>query len=458
MNSTPPTRSATADVGATIRLARQANRLTLAQLGARTGYSASQVSRYERGLAPITVSVLHCFATALGISPQTFGLVPPEPLHTVRHASLTTTTAPGLKATVAGEVRVEDDPVRRRQLLASLAVTAAAAAGASFPGSAVARAGHASTGTLLISRVRDAMLGLDQTSAPIPLPELPAALAATLTDFHRCRYRRLADVLPRLIRSGHAASGEAGDDPETSRLLAEIYSLATRMLIKLDDQQLGWLAADRTRLIASGADAPLIAAEAARNLAVLARKAGWHDQAAAIALAAADHPDLRGKDPAGTAKRGQLIMSAAYTFAKNGDRQTMRELTSDAASIATRLGGRTLLRDHGGGFSPATVTLHRISAEYSIGEPGAAVAAARRVPPASLPSIERRSRYYTDVARAYAQWGRRDECLGALLAAERTAPEEIHTRPAIRDLVSGLLVSGPTKPELRGLAARCGIT
>ena len=48
-------------------------------------------------------------------------------------------------------------------------------------------------------------------------------------------------------------------------------------------------------------------------------------------------------------------------------------------------------------------------------------------------------------------------CIRALLAAERQAPEEIHTRPAIRDLVSGLLLSGRTSPELRGLAHRCGI-
>jgi DNA-binding transcriptional ArsR family regulator len=35
---------------------------------------------------------------------------------------------------------------------------------------------------------------------------------------------------------------------------------------------------------------------------------------------------------------------------------------------------------------------------------------------------------------------------------------EIHARPAIRALVSGLLVSGPTAPQLRGLASRCGLT
>jgi hypothetical protein len=48
--------------------------------------------------------------------------------------------------------------------------------------------------------------------------------------------------------------------------------------------------------------------------------------------------------------------------------------------------------------------------------------------------------------------------VSALLAAEREAPEEIHARPAVRDLVSGLLVTGRTNPELRGLATRCRIT
>lgn len=135
----------------------------------------------------------------------------------------------------------------------------------------------------------------------------------------------------------------------------------------------------------------------------------------------------------------------------------MRELTDQAAAIAASLRGALLL-DHGGGFTLATVQLHRISAEYSAGEPGAAIAAARTITTASLPTTERRARYWTDVARAYAQWGRRDQCIRALLAAERQAPEETHARPAIRDLVTGLLLSGRTSPELRGLGHRCGIT
>jgi hypothetical protein len=62
----------------------------------------------------------------------------------------------------------------------------------------------------------------------------------------------------------------------------------------------------------------------------------------------------------------------------------------------------SVLRDHGGWFTPSTVELHRVSAENYAGDPGAAVAAALRIAPTSLPTTERRARYWTDTARAHA--------------------------------------------------------
>ncbi|MBA9005936.1 helix-turn-helix domain-containing protein [Thermomonospora cellulosilytica] len=458
--STPEMRQARAsgDVGAIVRLTRQARRLTLAQLGALCGYSASQVSRYERGVAPLTdVVVLRRFADALQIPPHLLGLAPaPGPAG----GAAGTAAAGGVTVARGGGREGGDDPVRRRQLLANLAVTAAAAVGPCLPAPVTVQ--PVDTGELLVGRLRDTMLGLHpQPPAPLPVDRLRALLTTALSDFHACRYGRLADVLPRLLAHAHATTADDRDDREAAAVLAQTYILATRMLIKLDDPQLGWMAADRARLLASAADQPLTAAEAARNLAILARRAGWYDQAASLVLSAADTIGLRADDPAHTAERGLLLMSAAYTLAKQGDRSGMRELTDDAAAIAGRLGaarGGTLLRDHGGGFSAAAVALHRISAEYSAGDPGAAIAAGRSIHPGSLPTVERRARYHTDMARAFAQWGRREECLRALLAAERAAPEETHARPAVRDLVSGLLLSGRTSPPLRGLAARCGIT
>jgi transcriptional regulator with XRE-family HTH domain len=64
-------------LGAVVRGARAAQGMTLAELGRRIGYSAAQVSRYERGLVPLTdITLLRRFAAALDISPQILGLAP----------------------------------------------------------------------------------------------------------------------------------------------------------------------------------------------------------------------------------------------------------------------------------------------------------------------------------------------------------------------------------------------
>ncbi|QIZ37954.1 helix-turn-helix domain-containing protein [Saccharopolyspora sp. ASAGF58] len=436
--------------GELIRRKRKEKGLTLVQLGKLAGFSAAQVSRYERGVSALTdVAVLRSFADALGIAPQALGLTsgPAGNGHAIAPADYP--RLPTSKVQERSGREDGEDPVRRRQLLANLAVTAATAAGAPLllttTGGPVS---EAALGPVLITRLRDAMLGLHPgTDNPLP-PEVD--LTRAYTDFRACRYGSLATRLPRLLHAGHA---HAGGDGNT--LLAQTYLLVVRVLIKLDDQQLGWMAADRARQYAEATGDALFVAEAARHLAVLARKARWYEQAMNIALTAAEHPELRPGGPEHAAGRGLLIQSAAYTAAKCGDAAGMRELTTEAATIADGL-GRTLLPDHGG-FSTTTVRLHLISAELSAGDPAAALTAARMVAPQTLPSTERRARYYTDVATAFAQWGRREQCLRALLTAESHAPEETHLRPAVKSLVTGLLVSGHTTAELRGLAARVGV-
>jgi transcriptional regulator with XRE-family HTH domain len=57
-----------------VRATRKARGLTLAELGKRTGYSAAQVSRYERGITSLTdIAVLRSFASALSIPTHVFG-------------------------------------------------------------------------------------------------------------------------------------------------------------------------------------------------------------------------------------------------------------------------------------------------------------------------------------------------------------------------------------------------
>ncbi|MFD8509683.1 helix-turn-helix domain-containing protein [Streptomyces antimycoticus] len=438
--------------GALVRRARKQRGLTLCQLGAMTGYSAAQVSRLERGRSALTdIAVLRRFANALDIPPQDLGLAPTltEP---PRH-SATTGPYPRLPEPTVEIPGHEDgeDAVRRRKLLANLAITAAAAAGAPITGTSHASSAQARPGDLLVAGLRDAMLGLGASPPGISPDHLPGELARAVAHFNASSYGSLAARLPRLIRAGHQAGAEY------HAVLARCYLLATRALIKVDEPQLGWLAVDRARQLALASGAPLDVAEAARQQAVLARQAGWHDQSLTLALSAADDPALREAGSVGLAQRGLLIQCAAYTVAHQRDQEGMRQLTKEAAAIADELGGVTHLRATAGGFSPATVQLHLISAEYKAGDPSAAIAAADALHPMTLPTVERRALYYTDKATAYAQWGRREECIGALLDAERCAAEETHARPAVQAMLNGLLVSGRSTPELRGLAARAGV-
>ncbi|WP_330436586.1 helix-turn-helix domain-containing protein (plasmid) [Streptomyces sp. NBC_00825] len=83
--------------GELVRLARKERGLTLAQLGELAGYSAAQVSRYERGISPLTDVTDRRFADALGIPPQVLGLAPQRD---VRHGQVIgpTTAYPRLPA------------------------------------------------------------------------------------------------------------------------------------------------------------------------------------------------------------------------------------------------------------------------------------------------------------------------------------------------------------------------
>jgi hypothetical protein len=64
------------------------------------------------------------------------------------------------------------------------------------------------------------------------------------------------------------------------------------------------------------------------------------------------------------------------------------------------------------------------------------------------------------VARAYTQWGRYEQGLSALRTAYRAAPEEIRSRPAVRDTVGDLAVlsRGNVWAEVLDFAATAGIS
>jgi transcriptional regulator with XRE-family HTH domain len=438
--------------GAIVRAARLTAGLTLAELGQRCGYSASQISRYERGVTPLTdVTRLHRFASALDIPPQILGLAPPQPAAAGRHAACLKHPADRCRAPrVSGESEPEDgdDPVRRRELLAHAAGLAGAAAlGWQAGGRAAAR------------RIEGLLYG-QAGARPVSLAELRSATHIARADFQTARYDRLAATLPCLIATAAATrdSASAGTCAMASTQLAETYIVAANFMVKLNDDPLAWALADRALQAAQAGDDPLTAADARRAVATVLRRTGRGTIARDLLARAA-----RDIEPSGQASPGQLSMYgtlldvAAYTAAVDGRRSEASDYISEAHATATRLGRDANHRFTA--FGPANVALYQVSIAQVLGDSGTAIQHASKLDLAAIPTAERRGRFWIDVARAYHQWDKPESCYRALLAAERAAPGEVRYRPPVHRITEGLLRADHRKvlPGLASFAHRIGI-
>jgi transcriptional regulator with XRE-family HTH domain len=444
------------DLGAIVRSVRHANHLTLAELAQRCSYSTSTLSRMERGKQSLRdVRVLRSLAEALRIPPHLLGLAD-TPVRSVR------TRPPVARVGVILASDEETDPMRRRTLLAGLTGLAGTATfGTAVPASAVA----ATTAAGVAANPMDALecFLLDPPNAgglPVAVPRLRREVTAARSLFQRGRYTDVARRLPTLLsNTAVTRANNAGGEhlAETHGLLAELYILASELMVKLDRDQLAWTTADRALQAASESDDVLTQAGARRAWAIVLRRTGHAETAQRLVIdtAAALQPDLQ-RGPEHLSVYGALLSTAAYTAAVDGDRDTARTLTTEAVQAAVRLGADGNHRFTA--FGPTGVGLYRISIARVLGDYGTAIEAARRIDPAAIPLVERRARYWTDVARSFHQWDKPEHCYRALLAAEHACPDEVRYRAPIHQITTSLLrhPTTHTLPGLRDFAARTG--
>ncbi len=440
------------DVGAIVRAARVAAGWRQGELGRRCGYSASQISRWETGRSPLRdVAVLRSLAAALGLHPAVLGVTP----DTVGHTFGAAARRPPTVGAALSSTSQEEDDVRRRQFLLAAGLAATAPAVSASTGADPAQ----ELGRALV----DLLVGPVAAVAPVPLATLDAALDAARAQFVACRYLPLATTLPALIIAAEATATQQ-PGPRAHATLARSYALASRVLGKLEASSLHCIAADRGVRAAQAAGNPLLLAEAHRLAGGAMRRLGHHQHAEGLTMAAVDVLegdvlDMRRLAAAGD--RGEawsmwalLHCSAGYASALRGDRDRARDLLDLAEHATTRLAADDKRA------VTANVVSHRVSASLALGDAGDALAHAQRLPLAAVPTVERRARLLVDVAQAWAQWGKPERALTALLTAERTAPGEVHTRSAVRRLVSDLGRSpgAGRLPSLPALAARVHAT
>jgi len=125
--------------------------------------------------------------------------------------------------------------------------------------------------------------------------------------------------------------------------------------------------------------------------------------------------------------------------ASRDDAIGVRDMIKEARTVAVRIPDRA--NHYRLSFGPTNVGLHHVAALVSLGEGGLAVEAAGGIDEAGIRGLrrERRATYLIDVARAYSQWGKRDEALEKLLEAESIAPREVNCRPVARSSIENLM-------------------
>jgi hypothetical protein len=278
--------------------------------------------------------------------------------------------------------------------------------------------------------------------------------------FQHGRYTDVATTLPGLLSTTMATRGagaSTADIATANGLLADLYTLASELMVKLGNDQLAWTTADRALQAAYGTDDVLTQAAANRAWAIVLRRAGRGETAQRLVIdtAASLQPDLR-RGPEYLSVYGSLLSTAAYTAAVNGDRDASRTLIGEAVVTAARLGTDSNHRFTA--FGPTSVELYRISIARVLGDSGTAIETAQQIDPTAIPLVERRARYWSDVARSFHQWNKPTQCYRALLAAERTSPDEVHYRKPIQQITTSLLrhPTAHTLPGLRAFAARTG--
>ncbi|MFI1465445.1 hypothetical protein [Nocardia carnea] len=343
--------------------------------------------------------------------------------------------------------------MRRRTLLAGLAGTVTAL-GVTPPPSTAAQISDP------LCALERALLAPPAPGIPVDLRQLGRQIAAAQSLFGRGHYTELAAGLPRLLSNATATrtAGTSTDDvAEAGALVARAYVLASRLSVKLSYDQLAWTTADRAMQAADGSHDPLTRVSAHRSWAIVLRRTGHTDTATRLVLDAATslQPELhRGAEY--LAAYGTLLSTAAYTAAVDGDRESARTLITEASHTAARL-------DHDrpgsvAGFGYGTVGLYQVSIARVLGDSGAAIDAARRIDAAAIPLAESRARYWSDVARAFHQWGKPEQCYRALRAAEQAAPDEVRYRRPIQKITADLLQHPQTAtlPGLLAFARRTG--
>jgi transcriptional regulator with XRE-family HTH domain len=276
------------------------------------------------------------------------------------------------------------------------------------------------------------------------------------------RYSGAGELLPGAIADAQAATRELHGDERQAAFagLAETYHITSKVLTKVSETELAWVAAERALAAAERAEAPLLVGASAYHLGHAFIKAGRINEATTLTMdAAAALAPTRRAGPDRLSLWGGLHLTALFGAARHNDRRAADQLLNEAEHTAGQLGEER--NDFWFAFGPTNVRIHAVALAVELGDPDSAIRLGEGLDTSRLPDgvRGRRSALLVDLARSYTMRRMDAAAVNTLLDAERIAPETVRFNVVVYELLREMLKREhrASTPQLRPLAERVGV-
>lgn len=311
--------------------------------------------------------------------------------------------------------------------------------------------------------LREYGLSVDALTQPVDIDTLKRRVADAWGLWHSSKTQRtdVGRILPALIRDAQRAT-RLLDGPDRRRAygaLADVYALCEQILAWVCEPQLLWLVADRGMFAAREADDPLTIAGSAWVLGNVLRATSEEEHALSLARDAAGMlaPRLDDGSNEERAMWGALQLHAAITAARMGREGDALHHLDQGIAAARRLPD--------GYFHPWTVfgvpnaELHAVSVRVDLYKSRDALRHAQSVDPDRVPSVDRQSRLWLEMARSYRYDHDFVAAHGALNRCFETSPDAAKYHPLARSIAGDLVDHGgpAVERDARVLATRLGL-
>jgi transcriptional regulator with XRE-family HTH domain len=167
---------------------------------------------------------------------------------------------------------------------------------------------------------------------PWPLPQLRNAAVEVHRAYQAARYDAAAGMLPAVLAAADAYDGFNGrGNRETHLARCNVYAVSAKLLTKVGEAQLAWIAADRATHAALAADSPAGQGMATYQVACALLRSGRNEDAEHIAVRSAESlmSRARSDEPDLVSLAGSLWLLAAIIAGRRADRsEAMRRLAT----------------------------------------------------------------------------------------------------------------------------------